>query len=196
MARYFFILLLVASACVTPEQSGSSQSYFDIKPVLQDQLSNMISLSPQIRKIAQIGDSVETQVMVPDSAQWANELNIFFNADINKPVLRGEYQEVEIPSEPSSNLKILSYQAVNKDAGLKVESLKIFYVDSHQDIRKIEATLVEGNALFEGRTNLQLELNEDGNRDLILHKFIIEGAQKMVTVDSVLYRVEVEVLIP
>jgi len=189
----FFLFLTIYSCSGSSEISSEKlKPYFDLVGLIDSQILLMDSIHPEIQKKAFINGEEETNRLKPDSSQWANELNIFKNADINKSVLFGQYNIKDLPSEPTSNLKIRIYEAKNPRE-VNVNYLKIYFLNEIQNVRKIEASVSEINPLFKGNLKLQLNLTEDGYRNLRLKSYLIEGEQKMLLMDTVNYKIEVEV---
>lgn len=189
--RLFILPLIGILSCTDPvERESDSLKYYDLNGLIDQQLVWLIELNPKIQKTAVLNGIPESSSMHLDSVQWARELKIFRDADLNKSRLRQEYRIVEDLSEPTSNLKIRLYEAINKEM-MEVEYLKIFYVEEEDDLRKLEASVREKNALFSSKKMLYMTFEDNGNGSIKIIHFKIEGHQKMILMDTVKFSLEV-----
>ncbi len=189
--RLSIIPLIGILSCTNPmERETDGLKYYDLNGLIDQQLVWLIELNPKIRKTAVLNGIPESSSMRLDSVQWARELKIFRDADLNKSRLRLEYRIVEDLSEPTSNLKIRLYEAINKEM-MEVEYLKIFYVEKEEDLRKLEASVREKNSLFSSKKTLYMTFEDDGNGSIKIKHFKIEGQQKMILMDTVKFSLEV-----
>lgn len=189
--RLFILPLIGILSCTDPvERESDSLKYYDLNGLIDQQLVWLIELNPKIQKTAVLNGILESSSMHLDSVQWARELKIFRDADLNKSRLRQEYRIVEDLSEPTSNLKIRLYEAINKEM-MEVEYLKIFYVEEEDDLRKLEASVREKNALFSSKKMLYMTFEDNGNGSIKIIHFKIEGHQKMILMDTVKFSLEV-----
>ena len=178
-------------SCTNPvKRESDNLKYYDLNGLIDQQLLWLIEFNPNIRKTVVLNGIPESSSMRLDSVQWTRELNIFREADLNKSRLRQEYRVVEDLSEPTSNLKIRLYEAINKEM-MDVEYLKIFYVVKEEDIRKLEASVREKNSLFSSKKTLYMTFEDDGNGSIKIKHFKIEGQQKMILMDTVKFSLEV-----
>jgi len=189
--RLFILPLIGILSCTDPvKRESEGLKYYDLNGLIDQQLIWLIEFNPKIQKTAVLNGIPESSSMRLDSVQWARELKIFRDADLNKSRLRQEYRVVEDLSEPTSNLKIRLYEAINKEI-MEVEYLKIFYVEKEVDLRKLEASVREKNSLFSSRKTLYMTFEDDGNGSIKINHFKIEGQQKMILMDTVKFSLEV-----
>jgi len=187
----FILPLIGILSCTNPvKRESEGLKYYDLNGLIDQQLVWLIEFNPKIQKTAVLNGISESSSMRLDSVQWARELKIFRDADLNKSRLRQEYRVVEDLSEPTSNLKIRLYEAINKEI-MEVEYLKIFYVEKEVDLRKLEASVREKNSLFSSRKTLYMTFEDDGNGSIKINHFKIEGQQKMILMDTVKFSLEV-----
>lgn len=187
---FFTLALLVMSGCVGSENTPQefTDQYYDLRGLLLDQLELLDSVNPQLVKTAEIEDKTEKEVFTPDSAGWANELDAFFQTDINKPVLRDMYL---IKDTVDGNLQQRIYRHLESDAA-GVRYLKVSYREKLNEVRKIQALYVEKNALYESSRLLQLQFEENAS-ELRLKGYGVDGFQKMILKDTVYYQLQAEV---
>jgi len=146
-----------------------------------------------LEKSALLKGQSDVKIIIPDSAQWAIDLKMFADANINKPALMGMYREEEGPGQAGNNLKEIDYIPV-KPGKVQVKYIKIFYVDSRDDIRNIEARVIDNNPLFEGVTLLKMNLKQDGKGNIVLSDYSITGGQKMILSDSIAFQIKGKII--
>lgn len=181
--------LLLCFAC-NPEEKVNLQKneYFDLKGLIAEQINLLDSLNPTIQKEAIINGEAEVKTLQFDSAAWARELDLFIQADINKPNLRGSFEvnEENIP-EQDTNVKI--YAAKDQKA-IGIEYLKVTRQEGN--LTRIETLYTETNALYNTFRKLELFFDTAGNGSR-LSAYRVEGRQKMVLKDTVFYTISAEI---
>lgn len=180
---FFFsiVCVLVFTACSNEKQVGSNQLLaFD--SVWNAQVKSLTEAKAELVKEVRMNGVIQsTTSVIDDSLIWANELEIFQPiASINKPGNRSYYQETILDDE-SSNLTI---RRLFTDEALMVKEVRIYYLESPNHIRKIEAFTSERNSLYTSARNLSLNFSEVNNKTL-LTSYSIEGGQHMILGDSV-----------
>lgn len=196
MRKLLFLSFLLFWGCEQPGKNVYLEElpYYDLAGLIDQQIRLLDSIRPDVVKVAFYEGKEETNRLKPDSSQWANLLELFKNADINKPVLRGQYIEKSGQKDSNSNLNVRMYEPENPE-NVNVQYLKVYYVDELDDVRKIEVRIKEDNVLFKGVRDLRMELIEDGEGNLLLSSYSIKGIQKMVMIDSVTFKIEAEVIL-
>jgi hypothetical protein len=81
---------------------------------------------------------------------------------------------------------------VKSDKPVPVASIRFYYLRDQSDLRKIEALITEVNPLYSNDRRLLMEFERIGNKSFI-HRFRIEGQQKMVMDDSARFVITGEV---
>lgn len=176
-----FIVLL--SGCVKdqrPAQTTGFYRFYNIDSLVTAQISALEKL--ELTKSVSIDGREEQTRFIPDSLQWANELDIFRQLDqVNKASVRDAYVVTDI-RDTNSNLMV---REIKSQREVPVSMLKLYYLRTPGDIRKIEATFREENALYNNSKRMVLEFE----RNHRLRRYGIEGSQKMVMKDSVRYSI-------
>lgn len=189
MKNLFIIIIVLFVGCreVVNENIRNTQQYFDLKGLLDEQIVLLDSLHPTLNKTTRIDGDEESLSLQLDSSGWAREMEIFFDVDINEPILRDAYLRKD--ENLGDSLRLESYEAkAGKNA--EIEYLKIFYNRDSDVPQRITAVFTEKNALYDSKRLLKLEF--DQRRDLnILSGYSIEGVQKMLLKDSIYYEIEV-----
>ncbi len=184
-----FISVFLLVSCST-EKKSQVAGLLDIDSILHSHIRNLINERATINKRA-ILNGVEqlTTVMPKDSAEWSEELAIFFELSaINKPSSKGTYK-VDESADNKSNLTVKSFVTTED---LPVRYLKVYYHKSINELRKIEAQYREANALYSSTRFLIMEFESVYGKTL-LTSYSITGGQKMFLDDSVEYNIAARV---
>ncbi len=95
-----FGALLTLSSCdkgaqapdpAAPGAARPAGPYFDVRGLLDGQIRQLAARHPGAVKEVSLRGSAPESVRVPQ-VKWADELQIFYQADINKAALRGAYR--------------------------------------------------------------------------------------------------------
>lgn len=182
------ILLLITAGC----QSGGSDvenmleatPYFDLKGVINQQITLLDRLNPEVEITASIGKNKETETVQKDSTAWAEALQLYADADINKPVLRGQYTVTDSTLD-GQDLQAKIYRARNEKEA-EIPYMKVVYKDSTANPRYVETLFREENPLYSTYRSMSLHFDQlEGT--LRLTEYETQGRQKMIFKDSVIY---------
>src|SRR5690606_5245227 len=121
--------------------------------LLQRQIFLLDSLQPEVNKITLIDGIQESQSASFDSADWLREMEIFFEIDINEPILRDAYKIEE--RNVGDSIRLISYLALDTE-NLEIEFLDVYFPNANQFPSKISAVFKEKNALYDSKRSLQL----------------------------------------
>ena len=151
--------------------------YFDIKGLVTQQVAQLAQRKAAVTKHVSLrGGTLET-VRVP-AVKWADELQIFFQADINKAALRGAYV-VDSVMLPGGLLR-RTYTRLSGQPNAPVARLMV--VQQGAVTQEIAATIVQSNALFSTSKQLRFQL-QNGQ----LRNYEVMGTQKLVLFDTLRY---------
>ncbi len=183
--RLLVIYTLVLFSCESGINNNQvrGNSYFDLNHLLEEQQNLLDSLSPELIKIAFLSGQPDTVRFSPDSTDWVRELDIFFELDLNSPVLRDQYSITEYDSV--GGFKITIYQRKDQKKG-GVQFLKM--VEKERDILIIEGVYHEKSLLYDTYRRLQLQMAKDNGINRISNYSVI-GRQKMIFQDTVRYKI-------
>lgn len=186
----FLFLLFFIGGCgeVINEKLNNKNNYFDLKGLLETQILLLDSLQPNLSKVTVIDGLEESQTLHLDSAGWAREMEIFFEADINEPILKDAYELEE--KDLGDSLTLMSYEAIDKK-NAEIEFLKVFYPKNEDLPSHITAVFTEKNALYDSKRSLELNFKSDNDLH-VLSGYSIEGIQKMLLKDTIYYKVRVK----
>ncbi len=179
---------LVIASCVTnPANDTQSNAYFDVPTLVQQQTAWLDSVNPKVILTATIGEQTEVDTLNKDSAAWAETLALFRQANINQPVLRGQYEVTD--SVTKQGLRLTTYRASEAE----IPYLKVYYQDTITRVHRIETAFQEDNLLYSTDRRMRMDFRQNGEQTY-LQSFETVGRQKMILRDSVRYVARGEVL--
>ena len=179
----FALLCLVACTPQSPVSELGKKPYFDVPSLVQLQLQWLDSLNPPVTLRASIGGQTQTQTMRKDSAAWAEAFDLFRQADINQPVLQGEYEETDSATQDS--LRVRTYRAKRAQQA-EIPYLRVYYRDSLANVHRIETMFQEDNVLYSTSRKMWMTFASRQGKPRVI-AFETEGKQKMMLRDSVTY---------
>ena len=151
--------------------------YFDVKGLVTQQVAQLAQRKAAVTKHVSLRDNAPETVRVP-AVKWADELQIFFQADINKAALRGAYA-VDSVALPGGLLR-RTYTRLPGQPNAPVARLMV--VQQGAVAQEIAATIVQSNALFSTSKQLRFQL-QNGQ----LRNYEVMGTQKLVLFDTLRY---------
>ncbi len=192
----FFVVTLFITSC-NNNRSIVTNHYYPVDSLLNAQAIQLTQLKAILTKKATIGTKSETQTYTPvfDTAAtaWKHELDVFFELhDINKPSNRNKYTLARAEQDSNSNLLVYSLTA---NETLPVVYYKVFYLNTIDNIRKVEALYREESTLLKSSRKLSLEFQQIHNK-IVLTSYSVTGGQKMLLADSVTFSVNGTITYP
>jgi hypothetical protein len=182
-----FGALLMLSGCdkgaqaPDPAAPGAPRAvgpYFDVRGLLDAQIRQLSARHPGATKEVSLrGGPVET-VRVPE-VKWADELQIFYQADINKAALRGAYR-LDSATETGGATR-RTYTAQPGHDNVTVTRLTVLSAGGQP--QEVEASLKQDNTLFSGQKQLRLTLQQGQ-----LRSYGVSGSQKLIFFDTVRFK--------
>lgn len=193
-SRYFFLggVLLVLGGCdggrppADPAAPGSPRlvgPYFDVRGLLDAQVKELAARHPGVTKQVSLRGQAPETVQVPQ-VKWADELQIFYQADINKAALRGAYQ-LDSAAEADGRVRRTYTLRPGRDNAPVTQLSVLSAGDQPQELR---ATLRQNNVLFSGQKALHLTLQQGQ-----LRTYSVRGTQKLVFFDTLRYQTQAQV---
>lgn len=135
-----------------------------------------------LEKNAAVNDKRQTTTLTPDSLGWSNELSVFRQLEvIERPSFRDHYVITET-EDTNSNLRVLSLMA--DTSTVPVSYIRYYYLKTRSNVHRIEARYLETNPLYVSTRYLVLEF-EESNGQRLIHRYSVEGYQKIMLADSV-----------
>lgn len=151
--------------------------YFDVKGLLTQQIADLAQRHAAVTKHVRLRAEAPETVRVP-AVKWNDELQIFFQADINKAALRGAYA-VDSVALPGGVLR-RTYTRRPGQPNAPVARLTV--VQQGAVPQEITANIEQDNALFSASKQLRLQL-QNGQ----LRHYEVLGTQKLVLFDTLRY---------
>lgn len=182
------VLILGLTAC-RPEapSAGLAPAYFDLKTFLDGQRNYLESVSPTVTKTVTTGAGpAETQRLA--RTNWERELSFFYDADLNKPALRGAYAEIttRLPNDGTRH----TYTRRPGQHG----AVRRLIVDLGPEgaVRQVEAEQDDANMLFRSSRHLLLRCDPTPDHNRLL-AYSVDGRQKLIFFAETRYGVQGEV---
>ncbi len=184
----FFTLLIALNACqLAPEAQTSVELYFDLRDLMEKQISRLDSLDPKVEKTVYKGDQKQSQAVQPED--WRKELKMFIEANINRAIYEGQYAVRD--SMTSSGLYKI-YEAKEND--LKTRYLKVHWNQDQSRLRGGKVVVSKDNFLYASQKELQFTCQTTPSGASILESYKIQGYQKSVFGQNTEYQVETQII--
>jgi hypothetical protein len=174
-------LLAGVAGCNAPDGPAAATRrprYFDVKGALEQQIGLLTQQRAAVTKEVSLRDGAVETVRVP-GVKWADELQVFFQADINKAALRGAYA-VDSVALPNGRIR-RTYTRLPGQRNAPVARLQV--VQQAAALVGLTATITQNNPLFSTEKELQMSLQHGR-----LHRYGVAGTQKLVLFDTLRYR--------
>ena len=179
------LAFFVCSCTAEVSNPGKAPDYFSLDSLIEVQVERLTVLNPKLEKSAILDGQRETKDIHHDSVGWENELKVFRDANIDKPAYYGYYNLKTAQSDKFSNLLFDEY-SVRDDNDVPVKSLKIFYLDVKEALKKIEVVVIDKNELFNSERHLLMNFdNRQGSP--LLSSYLVKGGQKLKFNEEVSY---------
>ena len=176
------LVSLLLIGCDSPTQQTQPNVYYDVLGFVKKQMADLSARKPLVSKTVAINQKQSQQQT--QEINWPRELELFAQADINKPALRSSYQI----TRPDS----LTYQYTLKksDDRLTVRSLTVRLDSLTRQPRRIEAVLQTQNPLYTSERHLLLETGSAGKTHWQIQHYKLTGFQKLPYFDKNEFMVE------
>lgn len=163
--KYLVLLViscLLLSSCAEPEAAHVNH-YFDLKSFINAQIKQLKAQKKSVQKTITVDGQAETKQL--DDLDWAKELELFQQADLNKAAYKQSYLVVENDSSILYTLK----------PSEKIAIKKLFIFKKQGQISHLEAQLEEKNYLYHSQKNLEAHFSKG-----LMDSYRIEGFQQLV----------------
>ncbi|WP_400192922.1 hypothetical protein [Hymenobacter sp. B81] len=158
--------------------------YFDTVGLLDAQIKQLQAQRLGLEKAVVLRDG-QTETRQLRQVNWANELELFYQADINKPALRGAYKQTSAADSTG-----LTRQTFRRRPNVEHPVLELSVLRAGATVRELQARISQDNALFFSGKQLALRFGPDG----LLTDYQVRGSQKLVVFDSTRYAARARVL--
>ncbi|RSK31240.1 hypothetical protein [Hymenobacter metallilatus] len=170
------------TATVRPNPANRKPAYFNLLGFLEQQSTLLNQQQPDLEKQVLLRDGKRETTRVRKT-DWTKELQIFQQADINKPALRGLYA-VNSTTLPSG----LVQRTYRRQSGTDHPVEELTVVSQDAVVHDVTAKVAQNNPLVYSAKTLELHC-QNGR----LVNYSVNGVQKLVLFDSVRYAVRAQV---
>ncbi|GAB3642879.1 hypothetical protein [Spirosoma arcticum] len=176
------LIALIVSSCQNSAPPNQPNVYYDVAGYVKRQIADLSARKPLVSKTVLINEKTSRQDI--RDVNWSRELELFSQADINKPALRTSYRI----TRPDS----LTYQYTLKksEEKLTVRSLRVQLDSATRQPRRIEAVLQTANALYSSERHLSMESGSAGPNGWQVRHYKLSGFQKLPYFDKNAFAVE------
>jgi len=178
-------ILLFSLASCQPEETrdDAPKAYYDLKGFIENQIVYLNEKKPEVNKTAILGSKRE--VSKTREVDWKKELELFVQADINKPSYRQSYEVIqngpvsyEYRLKPGNDLPV-AYLKIDTDSVLK------------QPLR-VEAFLRASNKVYNSERKVVLNTSKRDNL-LGVTSYEVNGYQKLIFVEKKIFAIRGEI---
>lgn len=160
--------------CEQEEQvDPKNMQYYDLRGFIENQIVYLTEKRPQITKSAVLNNKQE--VVKTQDIDWKKELELFMQADINKPSFRNSYQIT------AKTAGIYEYK-LKADNDLPVRYLKILTDTSRNQPVFVKAIIRSKNRIYESEREIELTCSIKDNLTH-LTGYRIKGYQQLILTD-------------
>lgn len=170
-------------ATVRPNPANRKPEYFNLLGFLEQQATRLNQRKPAVEKQVVLRDGHQETTRVAQT-NWAKELQIFQQADINKPALRGLYQ-TDSATTPGG----LVQRRYRRLPGTEHPVEQLTVLSQGGVVQSVTATVAQDNPLVYSAKTMTLRC-QNGQ----ISSYQVSGVQKLVLFDSVRYAVWARVL--
>ncbi|MCU0471016.1 MAG: hypothetical protein MUF58_20720 [Arcicella sp.] len=166
------IIILLFTSCQNDPKESKIKKYFDLKTIIEQQIKQLDTQKPTVKKIITIGQTTENQTI--KISDWTKELELFTQADLNKPAYLNSYLIDSTADEIKYTIKTEEHLPVKYLTILRPNGSGI----------RIEALINTSNYLYESEKRVTLILEKN---HLIAYQ--IDGFQKVVFGDKKSFKI-------
>ncbi len=177
-----FLSVLLISSCQNAPQQNQPNVYYDVAGYVKRQIADLSARKPLVRKTVLINEKTSQQDT--RDVNWTRELELFSQADINKPALRSSYQI----TRPDS--LTYHYTLKKSEEKLTVRSLRVQLDSATRQPRRIDAVLKTDNPLYSSERRVVMESGSVGRNGWQVRHYKLSGFQKLPYFDKNAFAVE------
>lgn len=153
------LFLFSVWACEVPQDletdtPDGSPGYYDLKILMTQQIAYLDSLKPQVRKTVQAGN---TEPQSQKISNWQTELNMFGQANINRPILKDVYT---VQDSSGGGFTYTLYTCLEEDK--PVRKLQVKKASGSDLAEEVHVWIKKDNLLYDSAKELVLDLEKYG----------------------------------
>lgn len=174
--------MLILSSCIDRDAPNQPNVYYDVAGFVKRQIADLSAQKPLVSKTVLVNE--ERSQQTTHDINWNRELELFTQADINKPALRNSY----LVTRPDS----MTYQYTLKksEERLTVRLLRVQLDPTTRQPRRIEAALQTNNPLYSSERHLLLDIGPAAGRQWGVARYKLWGFQELSFFDKNTFLVE------
>jgi len=178
------IIILLLSGCDQPQEKAKEKKiYYDLKGFIETQIEFLSEQKPIVDKVMSVSGKNESRST--REVDWKKELELFIQADINKPA----YSKSYAVSKPDSLTSVYTLKTVEN---ISVKWVRIQLDKTTGNPVLIQARLRSENKLYQSEKNVELHCKSESNQ-WHLTSYSIKGYQKLATMDRKDFDIQAEV---
>jgi hypothetical protein len=181
---FLFLAALSILSCDSEVKDNRSneKTFYDLAGFINQQVLELNKLKPTVTKMTRMG--TESNQIETSDIDWQKELELFSQADINKPAFRQSYS---ISRTDSSTFLYVSKEGDR----LPIRRLQIV-VDSTNSPLSVEAFIKSENKLYTSEKSITMQCINVGNQ-VKVESYKVEGFQKLVMMDKKPFLIEAKI---
>ncbi|MDH5397119.1 MAG: hypothetical protein OEX02_03180 [Cyclobacteriaceae bacterium] len=183
---FAFSLLVSLIACLSEDQQGEVDMYFDMEQLTAQQVHLLNAMHASIEKKAVLDGVEETIVYTPDTTNWRHELEVFSVANINKAIYKGSYTFYD-ETDIKSNLTIRTYTHIDTTEA-RIPWMKVYFLNNPDHYHQVELKYKEENKVYQLERLLSMSF-EDINDQMVLSSYSVQGHQEVIGDKSIAFEV-------
>lgn len=169
------ICLFMLSACrEAATDTNEKKAYYDLKGFVENQIVYLNEKKPKVTKTVQLDGKKELRAEI--ETDWKKELELFAQADINKPAYRNSY------SVTRSDSAVYEYK-IKQGENLPVRYLMIKVDSATQQPVLIKALLRSENRIYSSEKSIELTVTRRNNL-LEVSAYSVKGYQKLMFMNA------------
>jgi hypothetical protein len=169
---FYLALIVLLGACQNDSQFEQPKKYFDVKALIQQVVQKLNAQKPLVKKTIQTPETTENQTI--RIGNWAKELELFTQVDLNKPAYLNSY----LVDSTSNTIKY----TLKPNEKLPVQFLS--FKEKGNTEYQIEALILVDNYLYSSEKHLTLTWKND-----FVTNYQIDGFQKVVFGDKKSFKI-------
>ncbi len=182
MKNIFILAIIFLSACsdLKMKPQATTHQYFDMASFMNTKIVDLEKTNSKVQKNISangIQENISTTTI-----NWKQELALFAETDINKPVLKNMYLVNQ-----SNNA--VEYTAIDKKAKVQRLYVKGNEKENSKEPTEIQVSLIDENQLYQTQKELVITF-EDGK----LTAYKIAGQQKILFKDLMVYEMNAKMM--
>jgi hypothetical protein len=182
--QYLTLIILISGFFVSGCENEAAQqktinTYFDLKGLIENQIVYLNERKPKVTKTIVLNGKKEINSSA--SIDWKKELELFTQADINKPAYKNSYSIIR------KNATEYEYR-LNEKEDLNVRFLKVKIDTIQKQPRFIQALLRSENRIYESEKYIELTFSNINNEWQPV-SYSVKGYQKLLMMNPKTFNV-------